>query len=114
MVLLQPTQRAVVVKTPGTSEVVDKPIPKHSGGASDVLVKIKAAASNPTDWKHRKDRNKPGAVLGCDFAGEVAVAGGGFAVGDRVAGFERGGHSDPDNGAFAREFCKFSFGARSS
>ncbi|PFH48317.1 hypothetical protein AMATHDRAFT_150193 [Amanita thiersii Skay4041] len=59
-------------------------------GPGEILVKIKAAALNPIDWKIQKYGifvEKFPAILGTDMAGEVEQLGEGvtgFAVGDRV------------------------------
>jgi NADPH:quinone reductase-like Zn-dependent oxidoreductase len=59
------------------------------------LVKIKAVALNPTDWKHVDFLTSNGARIGCDYAGVVEEAGSkvtkGLKKGDRVTGFVHGG-----------------------
>jgi len=66
----------------------DLPTPKP--GKGQILVKVKAAALNPIDWKlHKYDRYgyKYPMSFGHDLAGEVVGLGGGeeyFVVGDRV------------------------------
>ncbi|KAJ3272408.1 Polypeptide release factor (eRF1) in translation termination [Terramyces sp. JEL0728] len=95
--------KAVVVVAGQKAEVqaISKPCPSPS----ELLVKVHAAALNPTDWKHVKYISKPGVVSGCDFAGVVEGVGSGvnnFKVGDRVAGLVHGG--DSLNGSFA-EYC---------
>ena len=83
------TQRALVVQAPGLAKVVSghgiAPLRPDS-----VLLKVKAVALNPTDWKALQ---KPiqGCVMGVDFAGVVeTIADGDVArkwkKGDRVAG----------------------------
>jgi len=64
--------------------------PVYKPGKGQLLIKIKAAALNPVDWKIQKHgafvTNYP-AILGSDIAGEVAALGEGvtkFKVGDRV------------------------------
>ncbi|KAJ3325443.1 hypothetical protein HDV06_004302 [Boothiomyces sp. JEL0866] len=97
------SMKAVVVVPGQKAEIqtISKPAPS----ATEILVKIHAAAHNPTDWKHVKFISKPGVVSGCDFAGQVEAVGSevtNFKVGDRVAGLVHGG--DSLNGSFA-EYC---------
>ena len=72
-------------------------LPTPSPGIREVLVKVRATAVNPIDWKVResgcisseKKLSFP-AVLGLDIAGEVVVLGDGakdFKIGDRVFGY---------------------------
>ncbi|KAL2822730.1 putative zinc-binding dehydrogenase family oxidoreductase [Aspergillus cavernicola] len=75
--------------------LVQKNIPIPSPGTGQVLVKISHAAQNPTDVKSL-DRNAygEGAVLGCDFVGDVVEIGDGVSLlgkGDIVGGLIRGG-----------------------
>lgn len=66
--------------------------PVLSGKEGELLVKIRAAAINPVDYKAPKIILGP--VAGLDFAGEVEAVGAGgghgFVVGDRVYGTVRG------------------------
>jgi NADPH:quinone reductase-like Zn-dependent oxidoreductase len=100
---LPTTQRAVTVLTKGSTHVVaDKPLPTLNDDSA--LIKVKAIALNPTDWKHANALN-PGSSIGCDFAGEIVQLGKNaenksFKVGDAVSGFVRGGAHDKDNAAF--------------
>ncbi|KAH7074142.1 oxidoreductase-like protein [Paraphoma chrysanthemicola] len=99
------TQKAVVHVSEGVSELkTGIPIPKLPGD-NWIIVKTKAVALNPTDWKNVDRANSPGATVGCDYAGVVEEVGKGvqgLKVGDRVAGFARGGDpADHSNGAFA-------------
>jgi NADPH:quinone reductase-like Zn-dependent oxidoreductase len=89
-----PTQRAVVHKEKGAFEVRDDvPLPRLRD--EYMLVKTKAVALNPTDWKKVIKATSPGAIAGCDYAGVVEQIGSkvttAFKVGDRVAGLVRGG-----------------------
>jgi NADPH:quinone reductase-like Zn-dependent oxidoreductase len=88
------TQRAVVHKSKGVSEVKnDVPLPKLPGD-NWILVRTKAVALNPTDWKNIANTPSPGALAGCDYAGVVEEIGKdvkNLKTGDRVAGFVRGG-----------------------
>lgn len=74
----------------------------------EILVKVRAVALNPTDFKHIDIISPPHSIIGCDYAGEVAKVGRnaakGWEVGDRVAGVVHGGLY-PDRGAFA-EYLK--------
>jgi len=97
-------QRAAFVSESGLAlGLVDVPKP----GPGQVLVKVVAAAQNPTDWKTLgrvlKD-GKYGGIVGDDFAGLVEELGpdvpeGLWAVGERVAGAVFG--TDQANGAFS-------------
>lgn len=88
-----PTQKAVVHVEKGVSEVrSDVPLPKVQDNF--IIVKTKAVALNPTDWKSLENSPSKGAIVGCDYAGIVEEVGSGvkdLKVGDRVAGFARGG-----------------------
>ncbi|GAA4789117.1 NADP-dependent oxidoreductase [Streptomyces ziwulingensis] len=80
---------------------VDRPVPR----ANEVLVRVRAAGVNPTDWKHRANGGflgDPPFVLGWDVSGEVEAAGTGvaeFRPGDEVFGmltypFGHGSHAE--------------------
>jgi len=70
---------------------VERPVPK----ADEVLIRVRAAAVNPADWKIRDGMGemfglKPPMVLGCEIAGTVETVGTevrGFKPGDDVYGF---------------------------
>ena len=85
-----PTQKAFVIQGLGLGAlVIDHPIPLLR--SDHMLVKIKAVALNPTDWKHMDLKACTGCVSGVEFAGVVAKLPEGNAlkqwkVGDRVAG----------------------------
>lgn len=85
--------KAIIQNTYGGTEVLrevelDRPTP----GPSEVLVRVRAAGMNPTDWKHRTFSGLVGKlplVLGWDVSGEVAAVGLGVTlhqVGDEVFG----------------------------
>ncbi|KAF2194122.1 oxidoreductase-like protein [Zopfia rhizophila CBS 207.26] len=99
------TQRAVVHKSKGIAEVSSNvPIPALRD--EYIIVKTKAVALNPTDWKAVDSRNSPGAIAGCDYSGIVEAVGKAvatpFKVGDRVAGFVHGANvNNHEDGAFA-------------
>ncbi|KAJ5110634.1 hypothetical protein N7532_001169 [Penicillium argentinense] len=99
-----PTQRAIVVQEPGHAELRDVPIPELP--EDYILVKTKAVALNPTDWRHIDYVACTGATVGCDYAGIVEAVGPRvtkpFKQGDRVAGFVHGSNAvRPNGGAFA-------------
>ena len=88
--------RAIVIEDYGKAKLAnDIPIPKLRDGY--VLVKPKAVALNPTDWRHIDYLATPGAIVGCDYAGEVLEVGASvtkqFKPGDRITGFVHGGES---------------------
>lgn len=82
------TCKAIVCTAPGQAEVQDVPIPRLR--ADSILVLVKAAGLNPTDWKSINFNDTAGLRLGCDFAGVVEEVGGAvtkpFKKGDRVCG----------------------------
>ncbi|WP_017594959.1 NADP-dependent oxidoreductase [Nocardiopsis potens] len=75
---------------PEVLHLVEKEVP--SPGVGEVLVKVRAAGVNPTDYKHRSGRRflgDPPYVLGWDVSGTVAAVGLGvtlFRPGDEVFG----------------------------
>lgn len=72
-------------------------------GDHDVLVRVRAVALNPTDYKMAEYFPVPGAIMGCDFMGTVAETGPKSAVpvGTRVCGPMHGSNpGNPDSGAF--------------
>jgi NADPH:quinone reductase-like Zn-dependent oxidoreductase len=88
--------KAVRIERYGNEDVieiaeVDQPKP----GAGQVLVKVKAAAVNPVDWKIRDGLGemfglKPPLILGCEVAGTVETVGNNvedFSSGDDVYGY---------------------------
>ena len=90
------------------SLVTDRPLPQLRRGY--VLVKTKAVALNPTDWKHREYGvlNVPDHLSGCDYAGVIEELGPdlqkSWKVGDRICGFVHGGNSlQKEDGAFAEK-----------
>ena len=97
--------KAIVMQGDKKAAVVnDRPMPKLRDGY--VLVKVKAVAVNPTDWKHVDTANHPGNLVGCDYAGVVEQVGEHITkkwkIGDRIAGMAHGGNAaEPEDGAFA-------------
>ncbi|TYB46852.1 NADP-dependent oxidoreductase [Actinomadura chibensis] len=90
------TMRAVRQDALGGPEVlrlveVERPEP----GPTEVLVRVRAAGVNPTDWKHRANGGflgRPPFVLGWDVSGVVEATGVGVALhkpGDEVFGMLR-------------------------
>jgi NADPH:quinone reductase-like Zn-dependent oxidoreductase len=97
-------QRAAFVSETGLSfGLVDVPKP----GSGQILVKVVAAAQNPTDWKtlgRVLKEAKYGGIVGNDFAGVVEELGpdvpeGARTVGERIAGAIMG--TRQANGAFS-------------
>lgn len=99
------TMKAVIMQPNNTASLVtDRPTP--SLRPTYLLVRTKAVALNPTDYKHVDKLNTPGHLLGVDFAGEVLEIGSdvhkAWNVGDRICGFVHGGNSlEKEDGAFA-------------
>ncbi|WP_432118165.1 NADP-dependent oxidoreductase [Streptomyces sp. bgisy032] len=102
----QKTMRAVSQDVLGGPEVlktveIERPAPRPN----EVLVRVRAAGVNPTDWKHRATGGflgEPPFVLGWDVSGVVEAVGIGvaaFAPGDEVFGmlpypFGHGSHAE--------------------
>ncbi|MEU6913291.1 NADP-dependent oxidoreductase [Streptomyces olindensis] len=100
------TMRAISQDVLGGPEVlkeveVGRPVPRPN----EVLVRVRAAGVNPTDWKHRATGGflgEPPFVLGWDVSGVVEAIGIGvaaFAPGDEVFGmlpypFGHGSHAE--------------------
>ncbi|MEW2048871.1 NADP-dependent oxidoreductase [Streptomyces sp. NPDC005476] len=100
------TMRVIGQETLGGPEVlkeveVERPAPRPN----EVLVRVRAAGVNPTDWKHRATGGflgEPPFVLGWDVSGTVEAVGVGvavFAPGDEVFGmlpypFGHGSHAE--------------------
>ncbi|RAH65910.1 zinc-binding alcohol dehydrogenase family protein [Aspergillus aculeatinus CBS 121060] len=99
------TQRAVIVRERGQVALVDD-LPIPSLPDDYILVKTRAVALNPTDWKHVDFESCNGAVVGCDYAGIVEAIGSqvrkSWKKGERIAGFVHGCDiMRPHGGAFA-------------
>ncbi|KAI0031021.1 chaperonin 10-like protein [Vararia minispora EC-137] len=99
-VLLQPERTVKVVDLPFASQEPVKNLP-----ADEVLIRVRAVALNPTDWKHAFGQlGKPGTVSGSDAAGDVVKVGSQVThikIGDRATGFNFGGSWQTNNGAYA-------------
>ncbi|CAM5445539.1 NADPH:quinone reductase [Streptomyces spiroverticillatus] len=78
---------------PGVLKIVE--VPRPVPGPAEVLVRVRAAGVNPTDWWHRATGGLAGDVpicLGWDVSGVVEAAGPGvtlFGSGDEVFGMPR-------------------------
>src|SRR5436309_8429392 len=103
--------KAVRIEGYGNEEVmalaeVERPTP----GDNELLVKVRAAAVNPVDWKIRDGLGdifglKPPLILGCEVAGTVEAVGSRGSsrtgVSDFVAGDEVYGYLSAHSGGFA-------------
>jgi NADPH:quinone reductase-like Zn-dependent oxidoreductase len=90
------SMKAVRIERYGKDEVMEiAEVEQPKPGAGEVLVKVKAAAVNPVDWKIRGGLGelfglKPPLILGCEIAGTVEAVGSqvrDFALGDDVYGY---------------------------
>lgn len=98
--------RAVSQESLGGPEVLTVvDLPRPTPRTNEILVRVKAASVNPTDWKHRGNGGflgKPPFVLGWDLSGVVESVGVGvvrFSPGDEVFGmlsypFGHGSHAE--------------------
>jgi NADPH:quinone reductase-like Zn-dependent oxidoreductase len=95
--MTEQTMRAIVATEPGPASVLrETRIPKPQPGATEVLVRVHAAAINPADWKTRASGGwtgrhgvEHGVVLGWDVSGVVEAVGRGVTrhkPGDEVFG----------------------------
>lgn len=87
------TMRAISQDTHGTPDVLKEVLlPRPVPGPSQILVAVRAAGVNPTDWKHRSQGlflDRMPLVLGWDVSGVVEAVGYGvtlFKPGDEVFG----------------------------
>ena len=84
------TQKALVLPEKFAELVIQPAISVPQPGAGQLLLKIKAVALNPIDWKVQRlgmYLEKFPAILGLDIAGDVEEVGDGvldFKKGDRV------------------------------
>ncbi|MEU1055758.1 NADP-dependent oxidoreductase [Streptomyces sp. NPDC005876] len=100
------TMRAISQDVLGGPEVLKEVrLPRPEPRPNEVLVRVRAAGVNPTDWKHRANGGflgEPPFVLGWDVSGTVEAAGIGVAAfrpGDEVFGmlsypFGHGSHAE--------------------
>src|ERR1700732_5340002 len=86
----RPSMRAVVMQRTGDPDVLRlEEVPKPEPSDGQVLVRVRAAAVNPIDWKYRRGRSphKLPAILGSDISGSVESSlAPDFGVGDDVFG----------------------------
>ncbi|WP_328403266.1 NADP-dependent oxidoreductase [Nocardia sp. NBC_00403] len=88
------TMRAISQDVLGGPEVlIEAQLPRPVPGPGEILVRVRAAGLNPTDWRHRAVPGlflaEPPFVLGWDVSGDVVATGIGvtlFAPGDEVFG----------------------------
>ena len=100
------TMRAISQDVLGGPEVLkDVELPRPEPRTNEVLIRVRAAGVNPTDWKHRATGGflgEPPFVLGWDVSGTVEAVGIGvarFKPGDEVFGmlsypFGHGSHAE--------------------
>ena len=100
------TMRAISQDVLGGPEVLKEvQLPRPEPRTNEVLVRVRAAGVNPTDWKHRASGGflgEPPFVLGWDVSGTVEAVGIGvarFKPGDEVFGmlsypFGHGSHAE--------------------
>jgi NADPH:quinone reductase-like Zn-dependent oxidoreductase len=100
------TMRAISQDVLGGPEVLKEvQVPRPEPRTNEVLVRVRAAGVNPTDWKHRATGGflgEPPFVLGWDVSGTVEAVGIGvarFKPGDEVFGmlsypFGHGSHAE--------------------
>jgi NADPH:quinone reductase-like Zn-dependent oxidoreductase len=101
--------KAVRIKGYGNEEVVElAEVQRPTPGENQLLVKVRAAAVNPVDWKIRDGFGdifglKPPLILGCEVAGTVEAVGGPSPMGikDFVAGDEVYGYLSAYSGGYA-------------
>lgn len=87
------TMRAIIQESYGGPEVLHETrVPRPEPGPGEILVAVRAAGVNPTDWKHRAQAgfvDRLPLVLGWDVSGVVEAVGYGvtlFAPGEEVFG----------------------------
>jgi len=101
--------KAVQIKRYGNEEVMElAEVERPTPGDNELLVKVRAAAVNPVDWKIRDGLGdlfglKPPLVLGCEVAGTVEAVGGrtGTGIKEFVGGDEVYGYLGAYNGGYA-------------
>jgi NADPH:quinone reductase-like Zn-dependent oxidoreductase len=101
--------KAVRIKRYGNEEVLElAEVERPQPGENQLLVKVRAAAVNPVDWKIRDGLGdmfglKPPLILGCEVAGTVEAVGsaGSIDVSDFVAGDEVYGFLSAYTGGYA-------------
>ncbi|KAI1352955.1 putative zinc-binding dehydrogenase family oxidoreductase [Xylaria sp. FL0043] len=100
-----PTSRTAVVEGDDHRLRIDHNVALPTIRPDEILVKVKAVAINPCDYKMHERFPCPGAVDGCDFSGVIVALGSEVAnlsIGDRVFGAVHGSNPvRPESGAFA-------------
>lgn len=104
-----PTTQTVVCEDSDGQLCVEPKAPLPTLRPNEILVRNRAVAINPCDYKMHERFPCKGAIDGCDFAGEVLAIGSAVAesgsdirVGDRVCGAVHGSNPlRPDSGSFA-------------
>ncbi|UUT35556.1 NADP-dependent oxidoreductase [Microbacterium elymi] len=103
---MSPTMQAAIQHSLGGPEVLElASVPRPEPRINEILVRVRAAGLNPTDWKHRANGGflgDPPFILGWDVAGVVEAVGIGvarFQPGDEVMGmlsypFGHGSHAE--------------------
>ncbi|PRT55401.1 hypothetical protein B9G98_03021 [Wickerhamiella sorbophila] len=86
-------------------QLVKKEVPIPTLAADEALIKVKAIAFNPTDFKHVDFEIAKNSGVGCDFAGDVLEIGSAVTnvkVGESVATFiSSGNDAEPSKGAYS-------------
>ncbi|PVG04011.1 GroES-like protein [Serendipita vermifera] len=96
--------RGVVLIERGQIAIKDQEFPKYND--DQVLIRVKAVAINPADWKGIDYFLKIGEKIGHDFAGDIVAIGNQvqskaeWKVGDAVAGCIISGVTTPNDSAF--------------
>src|SRR5436190_18672026 len=99
--------KAVRIERYGNEEVVElAEVERPKPGENQVLVKVKAAAVNPVDWKIRDGLGemfglKLPLILGCEVAGTVEMAPSRTGIKDFAAGDEVYGYLSAHSGGYA-------------
>ncbi|KAJ4245295.1 hypothetical protein NW762_014165 [Fusarium torreyae] len=96
--------KAIRMQRPKEAAIENVPLPQLRDDY--ILVKTKAVAINPADWKSIDYIATPGETIGCDYSGVVVEVGArirkDIRPGDRVAGMVHGSNaSNHEDGAFA-------------
>lgn len=90
------TMKAVIASAPGGPEVLEiRSVPVPKPGPGEVVIRVAAAGVNGPDLAQRRgDYPAPeghSPLLGLEVSGEIAIAAGDWAVGDRVVALTNGG-----------------------
>jgi NADPH:quinone reductase-like Zn-dependent oxidoreductase len=101
--------KAVRIERYGNEDVMElAEVERPTPGDNELLVKVRAAAVNPVDWKIRDGLGemfglKPPLILGCEVAGTVEAVGspGSIDISDFVAGDEVYGFLSAYTGGYA-------------